>query len=129
MGTRSFWEGVDVVGSSLSCLIITRLPFAVPDDPILTARSETFEDPFNQYYLPETILRFRQGFGRLIRSKEDFGVVAVLDKRLITKTYGKAILRSLPPCTARMGPIETLPVLARRWLDPERFSTDRAGRQ
>jgi predicted DnaQ family exonuclease/DinG family helicase len=128
MGTRSFWEGVDVVGKSLSCLIITRLPFAVPDDPILTARSETFEDPFNEYYLPETILRFRQGFGRLIRSKEDYGVVAVLDKRLITKTYGKTLLRSLPPCTARMGPIETLPVLAQRWLDPERFSTDRAGR-
>lgn len=126
MGTRSFWEGIDVVGESLSCLIIARLPFAVPDDPILTARSETFEDPFNQYYLPETILRFRQGFGRLIRSKEDFGVVAVLDKRLITKAYGKTLLRSLPPCTARMGPVETLPVLAQRWLDPERFSTDRA---
>ncbi|MGI6368275.1 MAG: helicase C-terminal domain-containing protein [Anaerolineae bacterium] len=126
MGTRSFWEGVDVVGESLSCLIITRLPFAVPDDPILTARSATFEDPFNQYYLPETILRFRQGFGRLIRSKEDFGVVAVLDKRLITKSYGKTMLRALPPVTARMGPMETLPELARRWLDPERFSADHA---
>ena len=116
------------MGESLSCLIIARLPFAVPDDPILAARSETFEDPFNQYYLPETILRFRQGFGRLIRSKEDFGVVAVLDKRLITKAYGKTILRSLPACTARMGPIETLPVLAQRWFDPERFSADRTER-
>jgi len=126
MGTRSFWEGIDVVGQSLSCLIIARLPFAVPDDPILMARSETFEDPFDQYYLPETILRFRQGFGRLIRSREDYGVVAVLDKRLITKAYGKTILRSLPPCTARMGPLETLPTLAKRWLDPHRFHAEQS---
>jgi len=126
MGTRSFWEGVDVVGPSLSCLIIVRLPFAVPDDPILTARSETFDDAFNQYYLPETILRFRQGFGRLIHSQEDYGVVAVLDKRLITKNYGKTILRALPPCTARMGPVASLPTLAQRWLDPQRFDRDRS---
>jgi DNA polymerase-3 subunit epsilon/ATP-dependent DNA helicase DinG len=120
MGTRSFWEGVDVVGQALSCLIITRLPFGVPTDPILAARAETFDDPFNQYYLPETILRFRQGFGRLIRSREDYGIVAVLDKRLLTKPYGKAILRSLPRCTARMGPVSTLPLLAERWLHMER---------
>ncbi len=126
MGTRSFWEGVDIVGESLSCLIIARLPFAVPTDPILAARSETFDDPFNQYYLPETILRFRQGFGRLIRSSEDYGVVAVLDKRLLTKNYGKAILRSLPPCTARMGPVTTLPLLAERWLAPERLAKIRS---
>ncbi len=120
MGTRSFWEGVDVVGQSLSCLIITRLPFGVPTDPILAARAETFDDPFNQYYLPETILRFRQGFGRLIRSRDDYGIVAVLDKRLLTKSYGKTILRSLPRCTARMGPVRTLPLLAERWLHIER---------
>lgn len=116
MGTRSFWEGVDVVGQALSCLIITRLPFGVPTDPILAARAETFDNPFDEYYLPETILRFRQGFGRLIRSKEDYGIVAVLDKRLLTKAYGKTLLRSIPRCTARMGPISTLPVLAERWL-------------
>lgn len=118
MGTRSFWEGVDVVGQALSCLIIARLPFAVPTDPVLSARAETFDDPFNQYYLPDAILRFRQGFGRLIRSREDYGVVIVLDKRILTKSYGKTILRSLPPCTARMGPVATLPTVAQRWLDP-----------
>jgi DNA polymerase-3 subunit epsilon/ATP-dependent DNA helicase DinG len=118
MGTRSFWEGIDVMGEALSCLAITRLPFAVPSDPIILARAETFDDAFNQYYLPDTILRFRQGFGRLIRSKDDFGIVVVLDKRIITKPYGKTILRSLPGCTARQGPIASLPELARRWLNP-----------
>ncbi|MBC7256718.1 MAG: DNA polymerase III subunit epsilon, partial [Chloroflexi bacterium] len=118
LGTRSFWEGIDVVGEALSCLVIARLPFSVPTDPILAARAETFENPFEEYYLPEAILRFRQGFGRLIRSQEDFGIVAVLDKRLITKSYGKLILRSLPPCTARQGPLQSLPDVARRWLDP-----------
>ena len=118
LGTRSFWEGIDVVGEALSCLVITRLPFGVPTDPILVARAETFDDPFNEYYLPETILRFRQGFGRLIRSHDDFGIVVVLDKRIITKEYGKTILRSLPSCTARQGPLASLPALAGRWLDP-----------
>ncbi len=119
MGTRSFWEGVDVVGQALSCLVIARLPFAVPTDPIFSARAATFTDPFNDYYLPDSILRFRQGFGRLIRSKEDYGLVVVLDKRLLTKPYGKTILRSLPACTARQGPLAKLPDLAHRWLDPE----------
>jgi predicted DnaQ family exonuclease/DinG family helicase len=122
LGTRSFWEGVDVVGQALSCLVITRLPFAVPNDPVLSARAATFDDPFNQFYLPDSILRFRQGFGRLIRSAEDYGLVVVLDKRILTKPYGKTILRSLPPCTARQGPLERLPILARRWLDPENRS-------
>lgn len=119
LGTRSFWEGVDVVGQALSCLVIVRLPFAVPSDPIFAARSATFEDAFNEYSLPETILRFRQGFGRLIRSKGDYGIVVVLDKRLLTKAYGKTILRSLPPCTARQGPLTALPNAAQRWLDPD----------
>ena len=88
MGTRSFWEGVDVVGPALSCLVIARLPFSVPSDPVFAARAETFEDPFSQYAVPETILRFRQGFGRLIRSKDDRGVVVVLDKRVTSKFYG-----------------------------------------
>jgi len=122
LGTRSFWEGVDIVGSALSCLVMTRLPFSVPTDPVFSARAETFEDPFNEYSLPDAILRFRQGFGRLIRSKDDYGIVVVLDRRLITKTYGKTLLRSLPGCTARMGPLATLPRLAERWLDPENRS-------
>jgi DNA polymerase-3 subunit epsilon/ATP-dependent DNA helicase DinG len=118
LGTRSFWEGIDVVGQALSCLVITRLPFAVPTDPVFAARAATFPDPFHEYSLPDSILRFRQGFGRLIRSKEDYGLVVVLDKRLLTKPYGKIILRSLPPCTSRQGPLEVLPGLAQRWLDP-----------
>jgi predicted DnaQ family exonuclease/DinG family helicase len=120
LGTRSFWEGVDVVGEALICLVITRLPFSVPTDPIFSARAETFDDPFNEFYLPEAILRFRQGFGRLIRSRDDYGVVVVLDKRILTKPYGKTILRSLPPCTARQGPLESLADVTRRWLDPAR---------
>ena len=119
LGTRSFWEGIDVMGQALSCLVIVRLPFGVPTDPILAARAETFEDPFNEYYLPEAILRFRQGFGRLIRSRDDYGVVVVLDKRLLTKAYGRTFLRSLPGCTARQGPLRSLPILAQRWLNPE----------
>jgi DNA polymerase-3 subunit epsilon/ATP-dependent DNA helicase DinG len=73
LGTRSFWEGVDVPGPALSILAIVRLPFDVPSDPIIAARSETFEDPFREYSLPEAILRFRQGFGRLIRTRSDRG--------------------------------------------------------
>ena len=118
LGTRSFWEGIDVVGPALSCLVIARLPFAVPTDPILAARSETFEDAFGQYHLPEAILRFRQGFGRLIRSRDDFGIVVLLDRRILTRSYGRTILRSLPPCTARQGPLAALPSTAQRWLDP-----------
>jgi ATP-dependent DNA helicase DinG len=79
LGTRAFWEGVDVPGEALSVLVIVKLPFDVPSDPIIAARSETFEDPFSQYSLPEAILRFRQGFGRLIRTQYDRGVVASSD--------------------------------------------------
>ena len=122
LGTRSFWEGVDVVGQALSCLVIARLPFSVPTDPIFSARAETFENAFNEYYLPEAILRFRQGFGRLIRSQDDYGVVVVLDRRILTRQYGKTILRSLPGCTARQGPARSLPGVIQRWLDPENRS-------
>jgi len=119
LGTRSFWEGIDVVGEALSCLVIVRLPFSVPTDPITAARSETFDDPFNQYQVPETVLRFRQGFGRLIRSQEDRGVVVILDRRVQTKAYGQVFLRSLPDCTVRRGPIRDLPAVAVRWIDGE----------
>jgi DNA polymerase-3 subunit epsilon/ATP-dependent DNA helicase DinG len=125
-GTRSFWEGVDVVGEALSCLIIARLPFAVPTDPVFYARAKTFDDPFNQYQVPDAILRLRQGFGRLIRSKDDYGVVAVLDRRLLTKQYGATMLRSLPVCTARKGPIASLPGVARAWLDPTLRAKDKS---
>ena len=116
LGTRSFWEGVDVVGPALSVLVIVRLPFSVPDDPIFAARAETFDDPFGQYAIPETILRFRQGFGRLIRTKTDRGVVVVLDRRILTKTYGSLFLNSLPECTTLHLPLVKIPEVARRWL-------------
>ncbi len=116
MGTRSFWEGVDVVGPALSVLVIARLPFAVPDDPIYAARSEGFDNPFAEYAIPETILRFRQGFGRLIRTKTDRGVVVILDKRLLTKSYGPMFLDSLPECTRVRASLTKLPDAAKRWL-------------
>ncbi len=116
LGTRSFWEGVDIPGERLSVLVIVKLPFDVPSDPIIAARAETFEDPFGEYNLPEAILRFRQGFGRLIRTQSDRGVVAILDRRVLTKKYGQMFLHSLPPCTQRIGPVEELPTAAQKWL-------------
>jgi ATP-dependent DNA helicase DinG len=116
LGTRSFWEGVDVPGEALSVLIIVRLPFDVPSDPIIAARAETYESPFYQYSVPEAILRFRQGFGRLIRTRSDRGVVVSFDRRLISKTYGRAFVDSLPRCTVRTGPLSDIPKAAVRWL-------------
>ncbi len=117
LGTKAFWEGVDLPGDALQVLVIVKLPFDVPSDPIVAARSETFEDPFNQYSLPEAILRFRQGFGRLIRTQTDRGVVVVLDRRLLTKRYGKLFVESLPTCTTRVGPLADLPRSAQKWLN------------
>jgi ATP-dependent DNA helicase DinG len=116
MGTRSFWEGVDVPGEALSCLAIVRLPFAVPTDPLYAARAEQFDNPFFDYFVPEAVLRFLQGFGRLIRTRSDRGVVAVFDKRLLTKSYGPAFLDSLPGPTVKQGLMEALPVAAARWI-------------
>ncbi len=116
LGTRAFWEGVDVPGEALSVLAIIKLPFAVPNDPIISARSETFENPFYEYTIPEAILTFRQGFGRLIRSHEDHGVVVIFDKRVISKQYGKMFIDSLPQCTVEVGPLEQLPRKAANWL-------------
>ncbi len=116
LGTRAFWEGVDVPGKDLSVLVIVKLPFDVPSDPIVAARSETFEDPFYQYAIPEAILRFRQGFGRLIRTRQDRGVVVIMDKRVLTKRYGKLFLESLPECTVRVDSLHNLPEAAAQWL-------------
>ena len=117
LGTKAFWEGVDVPGVALSVLIIVKLPFDVPSDPIIAARSETFEDPFSEYSLPEAILRFRQGFGRLIRTQSDRGVVAIFDRRIMTKRYGRLFTESLPTCTTKVGPIGDLPQTAVKWLN------------
>jgi len=117
LGTRAFWEGVDIPGESLSVLVIAKLPFAVPSDPIVAARAETFEDPFYQYSLPDAILRFRQGFGRLIRSQSDRGLVAVFDRRVLTKKYGRHFIDSLPKCTTRTGSLAELPRAAAKWLN------------
>jgi DNA polymerase-3 subunit epsilon/ATP-dependent DNA helicase DinG len=116
LGTRSFWEGVDVPGPALSVLAIMRLPFGVPTDPIAASRAETYESPFNQYAVPEAILRFRQGFGRLIRTRSDRGVAVVFDRRVLSKSYGPHFIRSLPACTLRQGPLADLPSAASRWL-------------
>ncbi len=117
LGTRSFWEGIDIPGPDLSCVVIAKIPFAVPSDPIVQARNETFEDAFNQYSVPEAILHFRQGFGRLIRSKTDQGVVVIMDKRVLTKRYGESILDSLPEATIQRGLASDLPAIAKEWVE------------
>jgi DNA polymerase-3 subunit epsilon/ATP-dependent DNA helicase DinG len=116
MGTSSFWEGIDVVGEALSCLVIVKLPFSVPTDPIFAARSEAFEEPFRQYSMPQTILRLKQGFGRLIRSSADRGVVVILDSRVGSRFYGPAFIHSLPQCTVRIGPAAHIAEAAKGWL-------------
>jgi ATP-dependent DNA helicase DinG len=116
LGTRSFWEGVDVPGEALSVLVIIRLPFSVPSDPIIAARSETYDSPFYEFTVPEAILRFRQGFGRLIRTKSDRGIVSVFDRRILSKNYGDTFITSLPRCTIRKGHLADLPTAASRWL-------------
>jgi len=105
-GTDSFWMGVDVPGEALSNVIITRLPFAVPDHPLIEAKLELIQarggDAFTEYSLPEAILKFRQGVGRLIRNKTDRGIVVILDNRIVTKPYGRAFLKALPECPVKI---------------------------
>jgi ATP-dependent DNA helicase DinG len=101
-GVDSFWAGVDVPGDALSNVIITRLPFATPDHPLTEARLEVIESQggraFEQYSLPEAILKLRQGVGRLIRTKSDTGMIVILDSRILSKPYGRSFLRALPEC-------------------------------
>jgi ATP-dependent DNA helicase DinG len=114
--TSSFWEGVDVPGEALSLVVIDRLPFAPPNDPVVAARTRAVEanggSGFGELQVPAAALALRQGFGRLIRTRSDRGIVAVLDRRLVTRGYGRAFLATLPPCPVLADVAE-----ARRWWD------------
>jgi ATP-dependent DNA helicase DinG len=121
LATSSFWEGVDVAGESLSSVILTRLPFTVPDDPVMQARMEDLrsrgKNPFYSYQVPQAVLRFKQGFGRLIRTKQDLGVVLVLDKRIVSKNYGRLFINSLPACPIKSGALMDILSWHKEFLD------------
>ncbi|MDP2871046.1 MAG: helicase C-terminal domain-containing protein [Bacillota bacterium] len=120
-GSSTFWEGIDVRGPQLSCLVITKLPFPRPDDPLVAARQEQLasqgRSPFDHYSLPQAVLRFKQGFGRLIRSASDRGVVVVLDGRLLYRRYGRTFANSLPEVTWYRGPGRQVVSRVRRFLE------------
>lgn len=121
LGTASFWEGIDLPGDDLEILVLTRLPFGVPTDPRFQARAERLEaegkNPFTDLYLPEAVLRFKQGFGRLIRRRSDCGVVAVLDPRLVTKGYGRRFAGALPLPVTEAGDGADLAARAAAWWE------------
>ncbi|HJS88424.1 MAG TPA: ATP-dependent DNA helicase [Steroidobacteraceae bacterium] len=127
LGTTSFWEGVDVKGNALRLVIIEKLPFASPDDPLVRARVEYLEScgrsAFREYQLPEAALALKQGVGRLIRSEEDFGVVALCDPRLTARSYGKVFLAALPPMSITREREEVLEFLSRHAPAPRRLDT------
>ncbi|MCB9490544.1 MAG: hypothetical protein H6674_00575 [Dehalococcoidia bacterium] len=116
LGTAAFWEGIDVPGEALSQIVIARLPFPVPTDPVYEGRSNQFEDPFGEYALPQAVLRFRQGFGRLIRGSTDRGVFVVLDSRIVRRQYGETFLEGLPDCEVRTMKADALSGHVERWL-------------
>jgi len=122
LGTSSFWEGIDVPGDALSCVIIVRLPFKVPNDPLQLARSATLADPFAQLALPEAVLRLKQGFGRLIRRRSDRGAVVLLDNRVGNRTYGRAFLEALPRAAVHIGLSDEMAPAISSWLKPEKAS-------
>ena len=108
LGTQSFWEGIDLPGEILECVVITRLPFAVPDDPLVQGRAERYEDPFREFHLPQAALRLRQGFGRLIRTRTDRGAVVLLDRRALLRDYGTELIGALPGAGVRRVPPEAI---------------------
>jgi DNA polymerase-3 subunit epsilon/ATP-dependent DNA helicase DinG len=117
LGTASFWEGVDIVGDALSVVVITKLPFPVPSDPVFEARCELFDEPFMELSLPTAVLKFKQGFGRLIRSSRDVGACVVYDRRVVSKRYGSTFIQSLPPCRVTVGSTYDLPEAVGTWLE------------
>ncbi len=119
LGTSSFWEGIDVPGERLSCVIMVRLPFPVPTDPVYAARAERVRDGFAQLALPQAALRLKQGFGRLIRRSSDRGAVVSLDNRILGRDYGKAFLDVLPPASRFVGPSEEISERVGDWLEAE----------
>ena len=128
LGTASFWEGVDMPSGLLKALVITRLPFQVPSDPIVQRRSGLYQDPFNEYSIPNAILRFRQGLGRLIRNKHDRGTIVVLDSRISSHGYGHAFRDSMPPCHHTPCFTSNVGMLAEMWLDGGRQGGRRGNR-
>ena len=116
LGTSSFWEGVDLPPGLLKALVLTRLPFQVPTDPIVKARSDQYSNPFSGYSVPQAVLRFRQGFGRLIRNKEDKGTIVIMDNRITASNYGSSFLRSIPPCTLQPCNLNSTGQLANQWI-------------
>ena len=118
LGTSSFWQGVDFAGDALTVLIITRLPFTVPSDPIFQARSEQYgSEAFAKFAVPQAILKFRQGFGRLIRSTRDSGVAIVMDSRITKSGYGRRFIGSLPEMTVTNGKGQGTSAVVQRWLE------------
>jgi DNA polymerase-3 subunit epsilon/ATP-dependent DNA helicase DinG len=117
LGTASFWEGIDVPGERLSCVIMVRLPFPVPTEPVYAARAEQVRDGFAQLALPQAALRLKQGFGRLIRRSTDRGAVVILDSRILGRDYGKAFLDVLPPASRFVGPAVEIADQVGDWID------------
>ena len=116
LGTASFWEGVDLAGESLQVLLVARLPFSVPTEPVFAARSELYDDSFNQYAVPQAVLRLRQGFGRLIRTSSDRGVAIILDSRITSRRYGRTFLNSLPPATVTRCSVHDVRAQVQAWI-------------
>ena len=118
LGTSTFWEGIDVPGERLSCVVVVRLPFSVPTEPVYAARAEQLRDAFAQLALPQAALRLKQGFGRLIRRSTDRGAVVILDHRILGRDYGRAFLDVLPPASRFIGPADHIADQVEAWLDP-----------
>lgn len=120
LGTNSFWEGIDIPGEDLTCLIIVRLPFSSPEDPLTEAKNERIKNeggnPFLENSLPEAVLRFKQGFGRLIRTEEDKGFIIVFDRRIVSTSYGETFLKSIPAVPIKQQNNAKMVEFIEKWL-------------